>query len=73
LTREAGGLEHKFQAGDRLTLAGGADQVRRRGGECMVVAALPVERSGSLRYRVKLEKEGFERIVVEADLARPRP
>jgi hypothetical protein len=70
LAGEADPLKHKFQAGDGLTLSGGADQVRRKGGACTVVAALPIERSGSLRYRVKLEKEGFERIVVEADLVR---
>ena len=59
---------HRFHIGDRLSMANGGRTIARVASVCRVVSLLPDE-GGPLRYRVRSENEGFERIVDESDLS----
>ena len=59
---------HRFQVGQRLTMARGSRDIARSAAICQVVAVLPHE-TGPLLYRVRSELESFERVVDEVDLA----
>ncbi len=50
-----------------LFMARGGRDIARQASACQVVALLPHE-GGPLRYRVRSDAEGFERIVDETDL-----
>lgn len=58
---------HRFAVGDQLQMAQGGRDIARAASICEVIALLPNE-GGPLRYRVRSENEGFERIVEERDL-----
>ena len=58
---------HRFAVGQRLSMAAGGRDISRGGAICSVVFLLPYE-GGALRYRVRSDNEGFERIVDETDL-----
>jgi hypothetical protein len=60
--------EHKFQTGQRVTLA--ADLISRRatGGGYVVIKQLP-ERDGEFEYRIKSASETHERVARESELA----
>ena len=49
-------------------MANGGRTISRVASVCCVVSLLPDE-GGPLRYRVRSENEGFERIVDESDLS----
>lgn len=61
------GHRHRFAVGQRLSMAPGGRELARGASLCSVVFLLPYE-GGALRYRVRSDSEGFERIVNEADL-----
>jgi hypothetical protein len=61
--------EHKFQAGERVTLA---TNVYNRGdiaGAYVVTKQLP-EREGEFEYRIKAISEPYERVARESQLSR---
>jgi len=60
---------HRYAVAQRLTLSNSIYAGKRPGGLCSVLARLPYEGHGSLRYRIKSDTESFERIVSEADLS----
>lgn len=76
LLRNSGGtrlrpqLIHQFHAGERLRLANGGYTVARVEAYCEVLTALPYEGRGALLYRVRSERETFDRVVGEGDLTR---
>jgi len=61
------GRKHRFSVGQRLSMAPGGREISRGAAICSVVFLLPYEGS-ALRYRVRSDNEGFERIVDENDL-----
>ena len=61
------GRKHQFSVGQRLSMAPGGREISRGVAICSVVFLLPYE-GGALRYRVRSDNEGFERIVDETDL-----
>lgn len=61
---------HRYRIGERLNMSQGGYSVVRSGAFCKVVATLPYEGHGSLLYRVRSERESFDRVVSEADLNR---
>ena len=60
---------HRYAVAQRLTLSNSIYAGKRPGGLCSVLARLPYEGHGALRYRIKSDTESFERIVSEADLS----
>jgi hypothetical protein len=63
---------HRYTIGQTLFMARGGRDIARQASACQVIALLPHE-GGPLRYRVRSEAEGFERIVEEADLTELPP
>jgi hypothetical protein len=61
--------EHKFRAGQRVTLAANFAN-RNAGGAGYVVTRQLPERGGEFEYRVKSVSEPHERVVRESELAR---
>jgi hypothetical protein len=60
-------MTHRFAVGQRVRLSA------RRGtptssGAFKILRALPIERAGEVRYRIKSEAEQFERVVDETSL-----
>lgn len=62
--------QHRYRVGDRVRMTGGGHSVQRPASTCKITFLLPYEGHGALLYRVRSETETFERVVVEADLAR---
>lgn len=60
---------HQFRQGERLSLSAVFGD-GRRAADCSIVSLIPFEGHGSLRYRVRSDSEGFERVVPEGDLRR---
>jgi hypothetical protein len=60
--------EHKFRAGQRVTLAPNATIRRAGGGGYVITKQLP-ERDGEFEYRIKGISEPHERVARESDLA----
>jgi hypothetical protein len=60
--------EHKFRAGQRVTLAANFAN-RNVGGAGYVVTRQLPERGGEFEYRVKSVSEPHERVVRESELA----
>ena len=69
-TRTKPQLVHRFHSGERLRLANGGYTVARVESFCKVLAALPYEGRGALLYRIRSEREAFDRVVGEGDLSR---
>ncbi|RYE08093.1 MAG: hypothetical protein EOP22_14915 [Hyphomicrobiales bacterium] len=63
-------LTHRYRIGDSLRMTGGGPAIKRTANSCRIVFLLPYEGHGALLYRVRGERESFERIVTEADLTR---
>ncbi len=61
--------EHKFRAGQKVTLAANFTN-RSAGGPGYVVTKQLPERGGEFEYRVKSVSEPHERVVRESELAR---
>jgi hypothetical protein len=62
--------QHKYRIGQRLMVKDARLWARPQTA-CKVLALLPYEGSGALRYRVRSEVESFERVIDEADLFIP--
>ena len=60
--------EHKFQAGQRVTLAANIINRSAAGGSYVVTKQLP-ERDGEFEYRIKSASETHERVARESELA----
>jgi hypothetical protein len=60
--------DHKFQAGQRVTLAANVINRRAIGGSYVVTKELP-ERDGEFEYRIKSASESHERVARESELA----
>ena len=63
-------MKHKFTRGQRVRLS----PTRRglsagSGSSFKILATLPIERSGEIRYRIKSEAENFERVADESTLS----
>ena len=63
---------HRYRVGQRLAMAQGSRDIARLAATCEVVALVPSE-NGELLYRVRSEREGFERVVDERDLSTLQP
>jgi hypothetical protein len=61
--------EHKFQAGQKVTLAANFMNRSAAGGGYVVTKQLP-ERNGEFEYRIKKISELHERVAREGELAR---
>jgi hypothetical protein len=61
--------EHKFQAGQRVTLAPSLTNRSVASGGYVVTRQLP-ERDGEFEYRIKSLSEPHERVARESELAR---
>jgi predicted transcriptional regulator len=59
---------HKFQAGQRVTLAANVINRSAVGGTYVVTNQLP-ERDGEFEYRIKSVSETHERVARESELA----
>jgi hypothetical protein len=64
--------DHKFQTGQRVTLAASAASRRAAGGSYVITKQLP-ERSGEFEYRIKSVSEPHERVARESELVREWP
>jgi hypothetical protein len=61
--------EHKFRAGQRVTLTPNLTNRNAAGGGYVVTRQLP-ERDGEFEYRIKSMSEPHERVARESELAR---
>ena len=61
--------DHRFQAGQRVTLAANIINRSAVGGSYVVTKQLP-ERDGEFEYRIKSASETHERVARENELAR---
>jgi hypothetical protein len=64
--------EHKFRAGQRVTLAVSFTNRRSASAGYVVTKQLP-ERGGEFEYRIKSVSEPHERVARESELAREWP
>ena len=60
---------HHFKIGQRMLVRSGSRVLQRPQTICRIVALLPYEGNGVLRYRIRSEVESFERVVDENDLS----
>ena len=70
LARTRAKPEHRYQVGERLRLSNGGFSAARVESFCKVLSAMPYEGHGALLYRVRSEREQYDRIVIENDLSR---
>jgi hypothetical protein len=61
--------DHRFRAGQRVTLAANVINRRPVGGSYVVISQLP-EGDGEFEYRIKNSYESHERVARESELAR---
>lgn len=61
-------MQHRFKAGQRVRLRP-ANQRIPGSASFKIIAALPIERAGEIRYRIKSEAEAFERVAEEGTLS----
>ena len=61
---------HRYEVGERLSMAYGGNITARAGAGCKVLSLMPYEGRGPLLYRVRSDIEAFERVVAEVDLSR---
>ncbi len=64
--------EHRFKAGQRVTLASGITSRRAASGGYVITRQLP-ERGGEFEYRIKSVSEPHERVARESELSRESP
>jgi hypothetical protein len=60
--------DHKFQLGQRVTLAANVINRSAVGGSYVVISQLP-ERDGEFGYRIKSASETHDRVARESELA----
>jgi hypothetical protein len=62
-------MKHRFAAGQRVRLRPAHGALAAGSGSFKVIKALPIERAGEIRYRIKSEAETFERVADESTLS----
>jgi hypothetical protein len=62
-------MKHRFSAGQRVRFRAGRGVMSAGSGSFKIVTALPIEREGEVRYRIKSEAENFERVADETNLS----
>jgi hypothetical protein len=62
-------MKHKFARGQRVRLSPTRRGMSAGSGSFKIIATLPIEGSGEIRYRIKSEAETFERVVDEDNLS----
>jgi hypothetical protein len=62
-------MKHRFATGQRVRLRPARSALPASSGSFKIIAALPIERAGEIRYRIKSEAESFERIADESTLS----
>ncbi len=62
-------MAHRFSTGQRVRFRSGNRTMSAGTGSFKVIAALPIEREGEVRYRIKSEAENFERVADELQLS----
>ena len=61
-------MKHRFSAGQRVRLRSAQGALPASSAAFKIIRALPIERTGEVRYRIKSEAESFERVADEANL-----
>lgn len=62
-------MGHRFSTGQRVRLRPGRGALAAASGSFKIITALPIEREGEVRYRIKSEAENFERVADETSLS----
>ena len=62
-------MKHRFSAGQRVRFRSGRGVMPSGAGSFKIITALPIEREGAVRYRIKSEAENFERVADEMNLS----
>ncbi|MDQ8726783.1 hypothetical protein [Bradyrhizobium sp. LHD-71] len=62
-------MTHRFSEGQRVRYRAGHSAMPTGTGSFKIIRALPIERNGEIRYRIKSEAESFERVADEASLS----
>ena len=62
-------MKHRFSTGQRVRLRSNNRAMMSGTGTFKIIAALPIERAGEVRYRIKSEAENFERVADEVQLS----
>lgn len=62
-------MKHRFASGQRVRLRPTRGGMSAGNGSFKIIAALPIERAGEIRYRIKSEAETFERVADESTLS----
>jgi hypothetical protein len=62
-------MRHRFAVGQRVRYRTGRGELPAGAGSFKIITALPIERSGEVRYRIKSEAENFERVADEQNLS----
>jgi len=62
-------MKHRFATGQRVRLRPSHTALPAGSGSFKIIAALPIERTGEIRYRIKSEAESFERVADESTLS----
>jgi hypothetical protein len=62
-------MPHRFATGQRVRLRPAHRALPAASGSFKIIAALPIEGTGEVRYRIKSEAENFERVVEESTLS----
>jgi hypothetical protein len=62
-------MKHRYSAGQRVRLRSADRGLPAGSSSFKVIAALPIERDGEVRYRIKSEAETFERVASETSLS----
>ena len=62
-------MKHRFATGQRVRLRPSHTAFPAGSGSFKIIAPLPIERSGEIRYRIKSEAENFERVADESNLS----
>lgn len=62
-------MMHRFKTGQRVRLRTDRVLLSSGSGTYKIIAALPIERTGEIRYRIKSDAETFERVAEEETLS----
>jgi hypothetical protein len=62
-------MKHRFATGQRVRLRPAHSALPAGNGSFKIISALPIERTGEIRYRIKSEAENFERVADETTLS----
>jgi hypothetical protein len=62
-------MKHRFSVGQRVRFRAGHGVMPAGSGSFKIIIAMPIERAGEVRYRIKSEAENFERVADEMNLS----